>query len=86
MSAHLHRPRNQGFHDFIATTPTYTATNGYPETARDAVPLLVAILDKTPRLDGAICATHPNPSGHRICLTCRRENDRIRRENRKAIA
>ncbi|NKU63940.1 hypothetical protein GS891_12610 [Rhodococcus hoagii] len=30
--------------------------------------------------------TYTNPSGHRICLTCRRENDRIRRENRKAIA
>ncbi|MCU7531582.1 WhiB family transcriptional regulator [Prescottella equi] len=158
------RPRAQGFHDFISTNTHHPATNGYPESAREAALLLAAILDKAPRLDGAICATHPNPdlwfsnsdigrsaaqricagcpvatgcrsaahtareqhgvwageserqrlgepkvgrprptrcpkeheftddntytnpSGHRICLTCRRENDRIRRENRKAIA
>lgn len=77
------RPRAQGFHDFISTSANHPATNGYPEQVGDPIGLIVAILDKTPRLDGAACVGSTNPDmwfappgtteraqAQRICATC----------------
>lgn len=77
------RPRAQGFHDFISTSIHHPAANGYPEQIGDPIGLIAAILDKTPRLDGAACAGSTNPDmwfappgtaeraqAQRICAIC----------------